>query len=155
MSSESKTIPNIIIGSDHAGYYLKDQIVEYLKKQGTQVTDVGCYNTESVDYPKISEELCIRMKDAQNTFGILVCGSGIGVSMAANRFKYIRAVRAHDVVSVRLSRLHNDANVICLGARLIAAPLAFELINEFLSTSFEGDRHKKRVDQMGILDSSC
>lgn len=155
MTADKKETPNIIIGSDHAGYYLKDQIVEYLKKQGTQVTDVGCYNTESVDYPKISEEVCVRMKDAENTVGILVCGSGIGVSMAANRFNYIRAVRAHDVVSTRLSRLHNDANILCLGARLIAAPLAFELINEFLSTPFEGDRHQRRVDQMGILDSNC
>lgn len=150
-----KNLPHIIIGSDHAGYYLKDQIVEYLKKQGATITDVGCYNTESVDYPKISETVCEKMKDAPDATGVLVCGSGIGVSMAANRFKHIRAVRAHDIVSVRLSRLHNDANVLCLGARLIAAPLAFELINEFLSTAFEGDRHQRRVDQMGILDSSC
>ena len=142
---------HIIIGSDHAGYYLKDQIVQYLKSNGTEVTDVGCYDTSSVDYPNVAEELCARLKDATNTKGILCCGSGVGMAMAANRHPFIRAVRAHDVVSAKLSRMHNDANVLCFGARMIAPALAYELMNVWLSTSFEGDRHQRRIDQMAKL----
>lgn len=144
----------LVLGSDHAGFTLKQQIAEYLRKKGFEVVDVGCHNGDSVDYPVISTQLAeaaLRIHQQapeQEQLGILCCGSGIGVCIAANRYPWIRAIEAHDHNTAILSRRHNNSNVLCLGGRVLAAELAFTLIDEWLDTPFDGGRHQKRVDMM-------
>lgn len=144
----------IVVGSDHAGLRMKNCLVEDLKQWGYEVEDVGCFSEESTDYPLIADELAKRFLAGNYDWGLLCCGSGVGVCMAANRYPYIRAVRAHDTVTARMSRLHNDANVLCMGGRFIAPELAAEILKTWLGTDFEGDRHQRRVDQMGKLNNS-
>ncbi|MEB3206272.1 MAG: ribose 5-phosphate isomerase B [Vampirovibrionales bacterium] len=149
----------IIIGSDHAGYVLKSKLVSLLASSGLSVHDVGCQSSDvSSDYPLNAAAVCEKLlmltqvqPESQVVRGIIVCGSGVGVSIAANRFKGIRAVLSHDLHTAALSRLHNDTNVLCLGARIIAPELAFAIVETWLSTSFEGERHQPRVDQLDAL----
>jgi ribose 5-phosphate isomerase B len=145
----------IVLGADHAGFLLKERVAAYLREKGYTLDDIGCYSEESVDYPAVAIKLAKTMKHLQSqdtstnsVLGILCCGSGIGVCISANRFPWVRAVEAHDHNTVILSRRHNNTNVLCLGGRVIAPELAFELITTWLSTSFEGGRHQKRVDMM-------
>jgi ribose 5-phosphate isomerase B len=145
----------IVLGADHAGFQLKEQIASHLRGKGFQIEDIGCYSEESVDYPAISVKLAETMKRLQeaeptagNVRGLLCCGSGIGVCISVNRFPWIRSVEAHDHNTVVMSRRHNDTNVLCLGGRVIAPTLAFDLIDTWLATAFEGGRHQKRVDMM-------
>lgn len=142
---------SIAIGADHAGYPLKEALIEYLKAQGVAVEDVGCFSTDSVDYPHIARDVVQAMNSHGHARGILCCGSGIGVSIAANRFPQIRAALANDLYSARMSRQHNDANVLCMGSRVIAPALAIEILKTWLDTPFEGERHQRRVDQLGSL----
>lgn len=150
MSSVNSQFPptELIIGSDHAGFLLKEAIRQYLQEKGRQVTDVGCFDENRADYPLIAEavsrQVCIR----SNSAGILVCGSGIGISIAANRFPGIRAALVHDTYTAELSRRHNNANVLCLGGRLIAPPLAIDIMEVWLKTPFEGGRHEVRLEQI-------
>ena len=150
---------SFVLGADHAGYRLKESIANHLRAQGFPVEDVGCFSEASVDYPAISQALAVRLQELQAkaspaspVYGILCCGSGIGVCIAANRFPWVRAVTADDHHTVVMSRCHNDANVLCLGARVIAPELAVDLLQTFVKTSFDGGRHQQRVDLMTSLN---
>jgi ribose 5-phosphate isomerase B len=145
----SESARKIAISADHAGFALKNQIADYLKKQGFEVIDLGTMSEERVDYPDFGFKLAEAIRDGQVTRGISVCGSGIGISIALNRYKEVRAALAHDVTTARLARSHNDANVLALGARLIGPDLAIECVNAFLNTEFEGGRHAGRVEKLG------
>ena len=142
----------IAIGSDHGGYALKQEIMAYLKEKGVAFEDFGCYSEESCDYPDIAHALCEKILDHSCEKGILICGTGIGISMAANKIKGIRAALCNDYFSAKYTRLHNDANVICLGGRTIGPGSACELVEVFLNTEFEGGRHQRRVDKVMALE---
>jgi len=139
----------IAVSSDHAGFQLKAQIVEFLKKSGHEVLDLGPVNEDRVDYPDFGFKLAEAVRDGQAPLGIAVCGSGIGISIAVNRYKGLRCALVHDVTSAKLARSHNDANVLALGARLIGPEVALECVNAFLNTPFEGGRHAGRVEKLG------
>jgi ribose 5-phosphate isomerase B len=139
----------IFIASDHAGFLLKDSIFRQISRDSFDIVDLGCNSPDiSVDYPDIAKELASKVMSNPNSFGILICGSGIGVSIAANRFPQIRAALCHSIESAKLARKHNDANVICLGARLISKEIAFAAVEAFLATNFEGGRHEGRVSKL-------
>lgn len=138
----------IAIACDHGAFALKEHLVAFLEEQGLNILDLGVKNTESVDYPDYGYAMAHAIKDGKATRGILLCGSGIGISIAANRFPEIRAALVHDVTGARLCREHNDANVICFGGRMIGQDLAEECVNTFLGTDFEGGRHQRRVDKL-------
>lgn len=140
--------PSIIIGSDHAGFELKEKIRTRLTAEGYTVEDAGPFDTASVNYVDYAKTVARAVSEGRSSKGILVCGSGIGMSMAANRFKGVRAALCADLLSARLSRQHNDANVLALGGRLIGDILAFELVKTFLETQFEGGRHLERIQSM-------
>ena len=136
---------NIVIASDHAGYSLKEHVKNFLSKQKLNVKDVGANSKISVDYPDYAHKLSNVVKKKRNTLGILICGSGQGMIMTANKHKNIRAALCYNAKSAKLSRLHNDANVITLGSRLISKKNAIKCINIFLKTKFEGGRHRRRI----------
>jgi ribose 5-phosphate isomerase B len=139
----------IAIGSDHAGFELKAKLIEYLKgKGGYTVEDFGCFSTDSVDYPDFAHATCTSIEDKTNELGILICGSGNGISMAANKHQEIRAALCWTPEIAQLARLHNDANVVSLPARFINEQTAIDIVDRFLSTSFEGGRHQKRVEKI-------
>ncbi len=139
----------ILIASDHAGFDLKAFLSVELTKIGFEIEDLGCSSAEkSVDYPDYAQKLSKKITTKNNLKGILVCGSGIGISIAANRNKHIRAALCHNVKSAKLSRAHNDANVICLGARLLKNTTALSMVKAFFSTEFEGARHATRVAKL-------
>ena len=135
----------IFISSDHAGYKLKEAIKLHLTKKKLSFQDMGPYNDNRVDYPDFAHKVARRVKLKKNNFGILVCGSGMGMNIAANRHKNIRAAQCFNLKSTKLSRLHNDANIITLGSRLLKRKSVMNLINVFLNTKFEGGRHNKRI----------
>ena len=140
---------DIIVGSDHAGFGLKEACKDYLKKSGEyRITDVGVYSRESHDYPKIAHKVARAVAGGEYSRGILICGTGIGMSVVANRYKGVRAALCHDTYSARLSRLHNDANILAMGERVLGVGLALEILDFFLRTEFEGGRHRARVDQI-------
>ncbi|MCQ2744337.1 MAG: ribose 5-phosphate isomerase B [bacterium] len=136
----------IIIGSDHGGYKLKNEIIKHLQSE-YEVEDLGCYSEESCDYPMIAKAVSQKVIGS-NCKGILVCGTGIGMSISANRFKGIRASHCTDTFSARMTRLHNDSNILCLGERITGIGLALDIVDIWLSTPFEGERHKRRVDMI-------
>ncbi len=139
----------IYIASDHAGFSLKNFLIEELEKQGITLIDLGCNSADKpVDYPDYAKKLCKKLSPKSSDFGILTCGSGVGISIAANRFKHIRAALCCSVKSAKLSRAHNDANVLCLGARAIKNKTALSMIKAFLATEFEGQRHERRVRKL-------
>ncbi len=135
----------IVIASDHAGYSLKEYVKKFLNRKKIQIKDVGANSNEKVDYPDYAHKLSKVIKKNRNSIGVLICGSGQGMIMAANKHKNIRAALCYNVKSTKLSRLHNDANVITLGSRLISKKNALKYLNIFLKTKFEGGRHKKRI----------
>ncbi|MBI1216395.1 MAG: ribose 5-phosphate isomerase B [Alphaproteobacteria bacterium] len=139
----------IAIASDHAGFALKSAVIEYLKEQGHEVLDLGPETAERVDYPDYGYKLAECIRDAGAPLGIGICGSGIGISMALNRFSSVRAALCHDVTSARLCRQHNDANVLALGERLLGVQVALDCVAAFLETEFEGGRHAGRVEKLG------
>ena len=141
-------IKNIVLASDHAGFKLKEEIKKFLIKKRKKVLDLGTKNTRSVDYPDYAHILSKRMKKNKNQFGILVCGSGTGMSMTANKHKNIRAALCYNTKSTKLSRLHNDANVMTIGSRLIKKKVALKCVDTFLKTNFDGGRHIKRVKKI-------
>lgn len=138
----------IFIASDHAGFELKEFIISELSKINLEATDLGCNSSEiSVDYPEFAKKLCAQIT-SENEIGILICGSGIGVSIASNRFKHIRSALCHNAELAKLSRAHNNANVICLGSRFTTKNDALEIIRCFFNTNFEAGRHERRVEQL-------
>ena len=139
----------IVLGADHGGYALKEQLKAYLKdEKGYEVLDCGTDSEASCDYPVYAHAACDKIKAGEADLGILVCGTGIGMSMAANKIRGIRAALCSDCFSAKFTRAHNNANVMCLGARVIGPGLAKELVDIFLTTPFEGGRHQKRVDML-------
>jgi len=138
----------IVIASDHAGFDLKEILKAELEARGFAALDLGTTNRDSVDYPDFADRVAGAIKDGRARRGVLICGTGIGIAMAANRHRHLRAAVCHDVSSARLSRLHNDANVLALGARLIGVEVAKDCLGAFLTTAYEGGRHDRRVAKM-------
>lgn len=141
----------IIIGSDHGGFNLKQKIIKHLKSNGYEIDNVGCFSEESCDYPVIAKQVCEKVTSGDN-LGILVCGTGLGMSIYANKVKGIRASHCTDTFSARLTRQHNDSNILCLGERITGSGLALDIVDEWLNASFEGGRHQRRVDMINELD---
>lgn len=139
----------IVIASDHAGYDLKAILIEELRALGREVLDLGAHGRESVDYPDFGRALAEAIGGGEAEQGVLVCGTGIGISIAANRYPGIRAAVCHDQTSARLAREHNDANVLALGARLVGAEVAKDCLKTFFTTGFAGGRHARRVAKLG------
>lgn len=142
------TVKTIAIAADHGGVELKTAIISALKDRGIEVFDFGTNGSDSVDYPDYAQAVAKSIVDGQSEAGILVCGSGIGMSIAANRFPEVRAALAHDRLSAELCRQHNNANVLCLGARIVGDAKALDCVDAFISTEFEGGRHALRVAKM-------
>lgn len=138
----------IAVACDHAGVTLKMQLVDILKQWGKQVLDLGTNDEASVDYPDFANKVATALSSNQARFGIVICGSGVGISIAANRHRHIRAALCSEPVSARLARQHNDANVLALGARIIGTEMAKECMHAFLNTEFEGGRHTRRVEKL-------
>lgn len=138
----------IAVAADHGGVELKTLLLADLRARGLDVLDLGTNSTESVDYPDFAQAVAFAIRDGRAARGVLVCGSGIGMSIAANRYPEIRAALVHDNLSARLCRQHNDANVLCLGGRLIGPEVARDCLAAFLDTPFEGGRHARRVAKM-------
>lgn len=136
---------NIAIGCDHGGIVFKDAIIAVLENSGQKVFDQGCHGAESVDYPDYATAVCSRVISGACDRGILICGTGIGMSMAANRYAGIRAALCHELFTARMSREHNDANVLCIGARVVGAGLAEEIVRAWIATDFAGGRHQRRI----------
>lgn len=142
----------LYIASDHAGIKLKSVVVRYCKQNEIEFKDLGVHIDDSVDYPDMANLLCQEvLKDISNNMGVLVCGSGIGMSIAANRYKDIRAALCFDPYMASVARKHNDANVLCLGERVIGTGVAEAIVAAFLNESFEGGRHAIRVEKLGII----
>jgi len=141
-------IKRVFLASDHAGFVLKQKISKFLISKGINILDLGTKNSSSVDYPDFAHLLAKKMKAENNNIGILVCGSGIGMSMAANRHKNIRAALCHNIKSAKLSRMHNNANVIAIGSRLTKKELALKCVKVFLKTPFDGGRHLRRIKKI-------
>lgn len=143
----------IAIGADHGGYELKESIKKHLEEiGGYEIADCGTYSTDSVDYAAIAYKVGTTVT-SENILGILCCGTGIGISMAANKVKGVRAACCSDYFSAKFTRLHNDANILCLGGRVLGAGLANELVDVFLTTEFEGGRHQRRIDQITAIEN--
>ena len=138
----------VILASDHAGFKLKEEIKNFLIKKKEKILDLGTKNTNSVDYPDYAHLLSKKMKKDKNQFGILICGSGTGMSMAANKHKNIRAAVCYNIISTKLSRTHNNANVMTIGSRLINKKVALKCVSTFLQTEFDGGRHLRRVKKI-------
>ena len=137
----------IAIGSDHGGFELKSFLIAKLSSLGHEVSDLGCDSDTSVDYPDFADQVCAQVLDGKAQHGILVCGTGIGMSMAANRHRGIRAALCHNEYTARLSREHNNANILCLGDRVLGKGLAESIVDVWLSSSFAGGRHQRRIDK--------
>lgn len=138
----------IAIAADHGGFELKDSMVEYIKSLGNEVMDLGTNSADSVDYPDYAKKVCEEIQQGDSDLGILICGTGIGMSLAANKFEGIRAACVSDVYSAKMSRNHNNANVLCIGARVIGDEVAKLIIKTFLEKEFEAGRHQRRVDKI-------
>lgn len=143
----------IALGADHGGFELKESIKKYLEEKGVEYKDFGTYTPESVDYAAIAQRTCLSVVNGECEKAILCCGTGIGISMAANKVKGIRAACCSDYFSAKFTRLHNDANALCLGGRVVGAGLALELVDVFINTEFEGGRHQRRVDQIAQIEN--
>ena len=144
----------IAIGSDHGGINLKALIKTFVEGKGYEVEDFGTYDNSSCDYPDYAKKVCDAVVQGSAECGILVCGTGIGMSIAANKVKGIRAACCSDTFSARMTRMHNNSNVLCLGARVVGAGLALDLVDLFLNTEFEGDRHIKRIEKVMAIESN-
>jgi ribose 5-phosphate isomerase B len=143
----------LVLASDHAGFPLKEEIKAYLDSKGIEYLDCGTDSTDSVDYAQFAQKACLKVTSGEADKAILCCGTGIGISMAANKVKGIRAACCSDYFSAKFTRVHNDANVLCMGARVIGAGLACELVDVFINTEFEGGRHQRRVDQIHAIEN--
>lgn len=144
-------VSKVAVACDHAGLPLKDVVVEALAEMGLDVLDLGVNTPDRVDYPEYGARMGRAITKGEAPMGVIVCGSGIGISIAANRFAAVRAALCHDVTSARLSREHNDANVLALGARLTGTEVALDMLRAFLTTEFEGGRHAGRVEMLATV----
>ena len=142
---------HVALAADHAGYALKDELAAWLREQGHEVTDLGTNGPDSVDYPQFGAKLAEFVGSGRAERGVVVCGSGIGISIAVNRDPRCRCARVGDPLSAGLAREHNDANVLAIGARLVGADMAKACVSAFLGTDFAGGRHQRRVDQLSQL----
>jgi len=145
----------IVIGSDHAAYPLKESMKSYLLKKGFEVSDVGTYSEASVDYPDYGMALARLVSTGEIRRGILMCGTGLGMSMTANRFSHVRAALCNDVETAAMSRRHNDANILVLGGRIIEEALARDIVDVWLKTPFDGGRHQNRLDKFDCVVQSA
>lgn len=148
------TTRKIAIGCDHGAYLLKESVKKHLDSLGIAYTDHGTYSADSVNYPVYAHKVCEAVQNGEADLGILLCSTGIGMSMAANKHHGIRAALCCDTYSARFTRLHNDANVLCMGANVVGGGLALDIIDTFLSNEFEGGRHKTRVDMITAFETS-
>ncbi len=144
----------IALGSDHGGYELKETIQNWLEAHGYKTEDFGTYNTQSCDYSDYAALVAEAIITGNARFGILVCGTGIGMSIAANKVQGIRAALCHECFSAKMSRAHNDANILCLGQRVTGSGLALEIVETWLKSEFEGGRHQRRVDKVAALEQA-
>ncbi len=142
----------IAAGSDHAGYELKEKIAEHLKKQGIKVEDYGTNGNNSVDYPDFAVTVAEAVSQGRIDRGVLICGTGIGMSIAANKFPHVRAALCYDVYSAEMSRRHNNANILVLAGRVLKSDLAIKMLDVWLKTEFEGGRHKSRIDKIDEIE---
>ena len=142
----------IIIGCDHGGINRKNEIIAHLTKRGFDLKDVGTYTTDSCNYPDYARLVCKAIQNGEFPIGILVCGTGIGMSIAANKHNGIRAACCSDTFSARMTRMHNNANVLCLGERVVGTGLALDIVDLFVDTEFEGERHAKRVSMLEDIE---
>ncbi len=152
---EEKARMRIAIGSDHAGYPLKQALVPWLEDRGYEMQDLGTYSTESVDYPDYARAVAHAVAEGRADKGILICGTGIGMSMTANKVPGIRAALCTDPYMSRMSRRHNDANVLCMGARVVGIGLAEAIVEAWLDGEFEGGKHARRVGKIDATDAEC
>ena len=142
----------IALAADHGGFELKEAVKAHLKELGLEYIDFGTHSTDSVDYPDMAVPACDAVVSGECSKALLFCGTGIGISIVANKHKGIRAACCSDCFSARATRLHNDANVLCMGGRVVGAGLACQMVDEFLAASFEGGRHQRRVDKLTALE---
>ena len=142
----------IVLAADHGGYTLKEEVKKHLDAKGVEYIDCGCYNGESVDYPDMAKRACEKIQSGEAEKGLLFCGSGVGISIAANKMKGIRCCCCSDTFSAKYTRMHNDANVLAMGGRIVGPGLAIEMIELFLNTEFEGGRHSRRVEKLMALE---
>ena len=143
----------IAIACDQAAYDLKLDVIKHLEERGIKYTDHGTHSTDSVHYPEYAHKVCVDIQEGKAELGILICGTGIGMSMAANKHKGIRAAVCCDTFSAEMTRRHNDANVLCFGARVLGKGVALQIVDAFLDAPFEGGRHKTRVDMFMALEN--
>ncbi len=136
------------IGTDHAGFEVKSFVIEYLEKKGIEVEDLGTYSTDSVDYPDFAHKVAKAVLENEGSKGILICGTGIGMSLAANKHKGIRAALCHDYYTAEMARRHNDANILCFGARVVGKGEIESILEAWLTHEFEGGRHLRRVEKI-------
>lgn len=139
----------IALGCDHGGFALKAELVPMLEEAGHTIVDLGTYSEASVDYPDFADKVCAAINEQRCERGILICGTGIGMSIAANRHRSIRAALCHEAYTARMSREHNDANILCLGARVLGPAVALDIVQVWLETEFAGGRHQRRISMMG------
>ena len=142
----------IAIGCDHGGFEMKNELVDFLKEMGCEVGDFGLIEKAPIDYPIIAEKVATAVSSGEYELGILVCGTGIGMSLAANKVKGIRAAACSEVYSAKFTRLHNNSNILCLGGRVIGPETAKIMVDAFVNTEFEGGRHQRRVDMIDALE---
>lgn len=139
----------IALGCDHGGLELKKELLPLLERAGHGIVDFGTFTEDSVDYPDFADQVCAALKENRCARGILICGTGIGMSIAANRHRHIRAALCHEAFTARMSREHNDANILCLGARVLGIAIALDIVRVWLETEFAGGRHLRRINKMG------
>ncbi len=151
---EAATKPRIALGADHAGFHLKEVVKKYLTEAGYVCDDMGTSSEESVDYPDFARAVAEHVSAGQDDLGILACGTGIGMAIAADKVPGVRAANAFDEMTARLAREHNDANILALGARILEDARAIEVVQIFLSTQFLGGRHQRRIDKISEMDQS-
>lgn len=144
----------IAVGSDHGGYALKEEIKKWLQDKGYEVQDFGTHSLDSCDYPDIAQKVARAVAQGQYEKGIIICGTGIGVAIAANKVRGVRAALCHDTFSAKASREHNDANILTMGERVIGKGLALEVLEAWLGASFAGGRHQRRVDLIGAIENT-
>ncbi|MDR0665505.1 MAG: ribose 5-phosphate isomerase B [Helicobacteraceae bacterium] len=142
----------IVIGSDHAAIDMKNAAIEYLRKRGREIVDMGAYNRDRVDYPDYAAKVCVEVQKG-GVSGVLICGTGIGMSIAANKFKGVRAALCHDAYAATMARAHNDANILCFGARAIGFGAMESILDAWLGAKFEGGRHSARIEKIAELEA--
>lgn len=142
----------IAIGSDHGGFDYKEILIDHLTSKGYEVVNYGCYSKDSVDYPDVAFEVATEVAQDENTLGILICGTGIGISIAANKVNGIRCALCHDTFSAKATRQHNDSNILAMGQRVIGVGLMLEIVDTWLESAFEGGRHQQRIDKISKFE---